>query len=96
MLIALGCGLTWSLVVFNLDRFIVSSTGHGDGTEKITLEEFVSALPRLLMATIIGFCLSAPLEIRLLKTEIDTALAGKQKPGLSTEEMMQILMLLYI
>ena len=82
VLIALGCGLTWSLVVFNLDRFIVSSTGHGDGTEKITLEEFVSALPRLLMATIIGFCLSAPLEIRILKTEIDTALAGKQKEQL--------------
>jgi len=79
---ALACGLTWSLVVFNLDRFIVSSTGHGDGTEKVTLEEFINALPRLAMAAVIGFCLSAPLEIRILKTEIDTALAGKQKDQL--------------
>ncbi|NBN99376.1 MAG: DUF4407 domain-containing protein, partial [Flavobacteriia bacterium] len=25
-------GLIWGLIIFNLDRFIVSSTGKGDGT----------------------------------------------------------------
>lgn len=29
-------GVFWGLMIFNLDRFIVSSTGVGDGTEAIT------------------------------------------------------------
>jgi hypothetical protein len=62
-------------MIFNLDRFIVSSTGKGDGTEKITFQELVSALPRIVMGTIIGISLSAPLEIRVLKAEIDAELA---------------------
>ena len=30
---AILAGLVWGLVIFNIDRFIVSSTGSGDGTE---------------------------------------------------------------
>ena len=29
-------GLIWGLIIFNLDRFIISSTGKGDGTDSIT------------------------------------------------------------
>lgn len=76
--VATVAGLLWSLVIFNIDRFIVSSTGKGDGTEKITLQEFVQSLPRLLMAGIIGVCISAPLEIRILKPEIDAQLELEQ------------------
>lgn len=71
-------GLLWALVIFNIDRFIVSSTGKGDGTEKITIQEFVQSLPRLIMAGIIGVCISAPLEIRILKPEIDAQLELEQ------------------
>lgn len=71
-------GVLWALVIFNIDRFIVSSTGKGDGTEKITIQEFVQSLPRLLMAGIIGVCISAPLEIRILKPEIDAQLELEQ------------------
>jgi hypothetical protein len=74
---ALG-GLLWALVIFNIDRFIVSSAGKGDGTERITLSELVQSLPRLLMAIIIGVCISAPLEIRILKPEIDAQLELEQ------------------
>ena len=77
--LACGFGLLWSLVIFNIDRFIVASTGKGDGTEKITFGELFSALPRIFMAVIIGVALSAPLEIRILETEIDTELASRQK-----------------
>ena len=45
----------------------------------ITWSELVSAIPRIVIALIIGVCLSAPLEIRILKTEIDTELASRQK-----------------
>ncbi|MGB0679367.1 MAG: DUF4407 domain-containing protein [Polyangiales bacterium] len=76
--IAVIAGALWSLVIFNIDRFIVSSTGKGDGTESITWTELQSALPRIVMAVIIGVCISAPLEIRILKPEIDAQLELEQ------------------
>jgi len=72
-------GLVWALIIFNIDRFIISSTGKGDGTDKITWGEFVNALPRLFMALIIGVCLSKPLEIKILESEITSALEKEQK-----------------
>ena len=59
----------WGLIIFNLDRFIVS-TVKGDGTEKITLGELVSMFPRLVMAVIIGLTISAPLETFIFDKEI--------------------------
>lgn len=77
-------GLVWSLIIFNIDRFIVSSTDKGDGTGKITWSKFMNALPRLIMALIIGLCLSKPLEIRILESEIESALEKEQKEFLAT------------
>lgn len=74
VVLAVVAGLVWALMIFNLDRFIVSSTGKGDGTEKITGREFFNAVPRMLMGGVIGVTLSVPLEIRILKTEIDAKL----------------------
>ncbi len=76
-------GLVWALIIFNIDRFIISSTGKGDGTDKITWGEFVNALPRLAMALIIGVCLSKPLEIKILESEITSALEKEQMEFLS-------------
>ncbi len=72
-------GAVWGLIIFNIDRFIISSTGKGDGTERITWGEFTNALPRLAMAVVIGLCMSKPLEIRILKSEIDSELEREQK-----------------
>jgi len=74
VLLSVLFGLFWSLMIFNLDRFIVSSTGHGDGTDKITLGEFARALPRIFMALMIGIVLSKPLEIRIMANEISVQL----------------------
>jgi uncharacterized membrane protein len=68
--ITIPVSLIWGLIIFNLDRFIVS-TVKGDGTEKITKEEFWAMLPRLVMAIIIGLTISAPLETYIFKREID-------------------------
>ena len=81
--IALVAGAVWSAVIFNIDRFIVSSSGHGDGTEKITFSELLKSTPRLIMASIIGICISAPLEIRILKPEIDAQLELEQNEYLA-------------
>lgn len=71
-------GTIWGLIIFNIDRFIVTSTGKGDGTEDITGKEFKSALPRIIMGTIIALTISKPVEIRMFKTEIDVKLHEKQ------------------
>jgi hypothetical protein len=71
-------GLVWGAIIFNIDRFIVTSTGKGDGTEAITKKEFLGALPRIVMGAIIALTISKPVEIRMFKTEIDVALHEKQ------------------
>ena len=68
----------WGAIIFNLDRFIVSSTGKGDGTDSITWKEFGQALPRIIIALILGFAISAPLEIRILESEINSELSKFQ------------------
>jgi hypothetical protein len=72
-------GCVWGLIIFNLDRFIVSSTGKGDGTDKITWKEVGQALPRIVIALILGFAISAPLEIKILESEINSELSKYQK-----------------
>lgn len=72
-------GICWGALIFNLDRFIVSSTGKGDGTDSITLKEFGQALPRLLIALILGITISKPLELKIIETEINVELRKKQQ-----------------
>ncbi len=67
-------GLLWGLIIFNIDRFIVASSGKGDGTEAITWSEFKGAIPRIVMGLIIAITISKPLEIRMFKSEIDAEL----------------------
>jgi hypothetical protein len=76
----LGLGIAlfsfiWGTIIFNLDRFIVSSTGKGDGTDSITLKEIGQAIPRIIIAIILGFAISAPLEIKILDSEINSELS---------------------
>jgi hypothetical protein len=70
--------IVWGLVIFNLDRFIISSTGKGDGTDAITWKEFAQALPRIIIALILGFAISSPLEIKILESEINSELSKFQ------------------
>lgn len=78
-ILALAFGLVWGLIIYNIDRFIVTSTGTGDGSEAITWGELKGALPRIIMGCIIAISISKPLEIRILKGEIDAKLQVKQE-----------------
>jgi hypothetical protein len=78
--ITIPAALVWGIIIFNLDRFIVS-TVKGDGTEKITLGEWGAMFPRLFMAIIIGLTISAPLETYIFKKEI------KREWGLSMDQL---------
>lgn len=68
--VTLPVAFIWALIVFNLDRFIVSSTGKGDGESSISWSELANATPRLIMAILLGLTISAPLETTIFEKEI--------------------------
>ncbi|MAT49114.1 MAG: hypothetical protein CMA27_04720 [Euryarchaeota archaeon] len=78
-LLAIIFGCIWGLIIFNIDRFIVASTGKGDGTEAITSGEIKAAVPRIIMGIIIAITISKPVELRMFKTEIDVQLQEEQQ-----------------
>ena len=67
---ALLFGLVWSLLIFNLDRFIVSTIRKRDKFGS----EFLQATPRIILAVIIAIVISKPLEIKIFEKEINTVL----------------------
>ena len=78
VLLSLCFAVIWGAIILNMDRFIVSSTGKGDGKDSISGKELLQALPRIIIAFILGIAISTPLEVRILKTEIDAELQKKQ------------------
>lgn len=79
VLMSIVFGTIWGLIIFNIDKFIVTSTGKGDGTEAITWDEFKGAIPRILMGMIIAITISKPIEIRMFQTEINLAVQKEQE-----------------
>lgn len=83
-LTAIFLGLIYGLFIFNLDRFITSSMRKTTSTidfmfwhEKMGFffrSEFMPAIPRILIALIIGFAISKPLELQIFKKEIQAQL----------------------
>ncbi|MWB94283.1 DUF4407 domain-containing protein [Flavobacterium sp. GA093] len=67
---ALIFGFVWSLLIFNLDRFIVSTIKKRDSF----MDEFIQATPRIALAIIIAIVISKPLEIKIFEKEINTVL----------------------
>lgn len=71
--------ILWGLIIFNLDRYIVSSlvkpVASGKGAFIDFFRELPPAMPRFLLAAIIAIAVSNPIELRLFQKEIDTQLA---------------------
>jgi len=85
--IALGFGLVWGLLIFNLDRFIVSTIKK----QGKPWQEFGQAIPRLILAVIIAVVIAKPLELKIFQKEIDQVLL-EQKNTLTLENKGQIAM----
>lgn len=83
--IALGFGLVWGLLIFNLDRFIVSTIKK----KKSFLQELLQATPRLLLAMIIAVVISKPLELKIFEKEINQVLL-EQKNEMTLANSQQI------
>jgi len=76
-------GLIWGLLIFNLDRFIVSTIKKSDSKWK----EIWQATPRIILAIIIAVVISKPLEIKIFEKEINQVLlTQKNKLTLANKE----------
>ena len=78
-------GLIWGLLIFNLDRYIVSTikkTGNA-------IDEFIQATPRIILAIIIAVVISKPLELKIFEKEINQVLL-EQKNELTLANKNQI------
>ncbi|PWK19024.1 DUF4407 domain-containing protein [Xanthomarina spongicola] len=83
--IAIGFGLIWGLLIFNLDRFIVSTIKKRNQV----LDEFIQAFPRIILAIIIAIVISKPLELKIFEKEINQVLL-EQKNELTLANKEQI------
>lgn len=83
--IAVAFGLVWGLLIFNLDRFIVSTIKKRDNF----LDEFIQASPRIVLAIIIAVVISKPLEIKIFEKEINTVLL-KEKNQMALANKKQV------
>lgn len=69
-LISVGFGILWGLMIFNLDRYIVSSIKK-TGTWG---NQILMAIPRLILATFLGIIISKPLELKIFEKEVNKQL----------------------
>ncbi|CAA7390067.1 DUF4407 domain-containing protein [Chryseobacterium fistulae] len=68
--ISTGFGILWGLMIFNLDRYIVSSIKK-TGT---WWNQILMAIPRLVLATFLGIIISKPLELKIFEKEVNKQL----------------------
>lgn len=78
-------GFIWGLLIFNLDRFIVSTIRKRDSFSA----EFLQATPRIALAIIIAIVISKPLEIKIFEKEIDTVLL-KEKNAMALQNKKEV------
>ena len=78
-------GFVWGLLIFNLDRFIVSTIKKRDRF----LDELIQSSPRIILAVIIAIVISKPLEIKIFEKEINTILL-KEKNDMAMTNKKQV------
>jgi hypothetical protein len=78
-------GVIWGLLIFNLDRYIVSTIKKRDNV----LDELLQAMPRIFLAIIIAVVISKPLELKIFEKEINQVLL-EQKNDLTLANQNQI------
>lgn len=79
---AVGFAIVWGLLIFNLDRFIVSTIKKRNSF----WSEFLQATPRIILALIIAIVISKPLEIKIFEKEINTVLLKEKNAMMLTNK----------
>lgn len=67
--------LVWGLIIFNFDRFLVSTMRkYGVSRRK----QLWMAAPRVALALLIGFTIARPLELKIFEKEVDVQMAANR------------------
>jgi len=82
---AIFFGFIWGLLIFNLDRFIVSTIRKRNNFSR----ELLQAAPRIILALIIAVVISKPLEMKIFEKEINQVLL-EQKNELTLNNKEQL------
>ncbi len=75
-------GLVWGLMIFNLDRYIVSSMRK----EGKFARELALATPRILLAILISIVIAKPLELKVFDKEIQPELIVMEQEAYARQE----------
>ncbi|GAA0894769.1 DUF4407 domain-containing protein [Fulvivirga kasyanovii] len=75
-------GVVWGLMIFNLDRYIVSSMRK----EGRWWKELLMATPRILLALLISLVIAKPLEMKIFENEIKSELTVMEQQLFSRQE----------
>jgi DNA-binding transcriptional MerR regulator len=75
-------GLVWGLMIFNLDRYIVSSMRK----EGKMSRELMAASPRIILAIIISIVIAKPLELKIFEKEINPELIVMEQEVYARQE----------
>lgn len=75
-------GVVWGLMIFNLDRYIVSSMRKEGNAKK----EFYTALPRIILAVLISLVIAKPLEMKIFEKEINSELELMEQKTFAVKE----------
>jgi hypothetical protein len=79
---ALFFGLIWGAMIFNLDRYLVSSMKSRGNIFK----DFGMAFPRILLAILIALVISKPLELKIFDSEIQAELVSMEQEKFKEHE----------
>ncbi|RPH33031.1 MAG: DUF4407 domain-containing protein [Bacteroidales bacterium] len=69
-LLAILFGIFWGLVIFSLDRYLVTSMDFNAN------RKYINALPRIFLAICLGIVVAKPLELKLFEHEIETEMVN--------------------
>ena len=75
-------GLIWGLMIFNIDRYIVSSMRKEGQFRK----EFKMAFPRIILAIILSIVIARPLELKIFEKEINAEMSIMEQEFLSEQQ----------
>jgi Domain of unknown function (DUF4407) len=84
---AIGFGLLWGLIIFNFDRFLVSTMRkYGVSVSK----QIWMTVPRIALALLIGITIARPLGLKIFEKEIDVkVLDNRHKRILLNDSLLQ-------
>ena len=79
LIVIIPLSVFWALIIFNLDRFMVSTMRSYNNWNK----ELVKAVPRIIIGILISVIISVPIELQIFKTEVGNIINSDNEKKIS-------------